>query len=301
MVKVSVIMPVYNVAPYLEETFESLLRQSLRDIEVIAVDDGSTDGSGDIISRYQRQDARVIALSQENRGQSSARNLALRHATGKYVYMIDSDDMLASPDALQTCYDYAEQCRSDVVFFDGESFSNGETARTSWNTRRTHLAEERRRYEGEHLLNMMLDHEAHNCVVWLLFIRREFLSDIGLRFREGIIHEDELFTALLALQSDNVFCLRRSLVLHRVRDASTMGMVYSRRNVDCYLTVADELLRFSRAPIVRKFLRYTLSRVFYTAHVIPLREKPTVFLRAVRSGYLRFIGLKSVLVFWLKH
>ena len=79
-----------------------------------------------------------------------------------------------------------------------------------------------------------------------------------------------------------------------------MGQRYTTRNVDCYLTVADELLRFSQAPIIHKFLRYTLSKVFYTAHVIPFRHKPPVFFRALKSGYLRYIGLKSALVFWLK-
>ncbi|MBR2239652.1 MAG: hypothetical protein IJ887_17580 [Prevotella sp.] len=79
-----------------------------------------------------------------------------------------------------------------------------------------------------------------------------------------------------------------------------MGQRYTTRNINCYLTVADELLRFSHAPIIHKFLRYTLSKVFYTAHVIPFKDKPTVFLRALKSGYLRYIGIKSVLAFWLK-
>ena len=73
MVKVSVILPIYNVAPYLEETFESLIHQTLSDIEIIAVNDGSTDHSEDIIQKYQQQDARIISLSQKNQGQSTAR------------------------------------------------------------------------------------------------------------------------------------------------------------------------------------------------------------------------------------
>ena len=94
--------------------------------------------------------------------------------------------------------------------------------------------------------------------------------------------------------------LPKGIHQHRIRQASTMGINFSRRNIDCYLTVADELLRFSRKPIIHKFLRYTLSRVFYTAHVIPLGDKPAIFWRAVRSGYLKYIGLKSAIVFWVK-
>ena len=80
MTKVSIILPIYNVAPYLEETFQSLINQSLKEIEIIAVNDGSTDNSEDIIKKYQQRDKRIISFSQENKGQSAARNLALQHA-----------------------------------------------------------------------------------------------------------------------------------------------------------------------------------------------------------------------------
>jgi glycosyltransferase involved in cell wall biosynthesis len=300
MVKVSVILPVYNVAPYLDETFQSILGQSLKEIEIIAVNDGATDGSGEIIERYRQQDNRIIALSEENRGQSAARNLALSHASGQYIYMMDSDDRLNSTDALKMCYEYAERNEADFIFFDGESFSEQGVDRISRNTKRTHLVEQDKRTDGETLLNLTLDTLTHNCVVWLLFIRKSFIDRIDLRFHEGIIHEDELFTTILALSSDNIFCLRQSLVDHRIRQASTMGINFSRRNIDCYLTVIDQLLLFQDSPLTRYFARYTLSKVFYTGHKLPLNEKVPVFLRALKSGYLRFIGFKNLLVFWLK-
>lgn len=300
MVKVSVILPIYNVAPYLDETFQSLLGQTLKEIEIIAINDGSTDNSEDVIRKYQQKDNRIISFSQENKGQSAARNLALQHATGKYIYMMDSDDILTDSDALKTCYEYAEKNKADFIFFDGESFSEKGVDRISRNTKRTHLVDEDKAYHGEYLLNLTLDTCTHNCVVWLLFIRKDFLYHIGLQFYEGIIHEDELFTTILTLSSNNIYCLKRSLVGHRLRQSSTMTTNFSRRNLDCYLTVADELLRFRRTPIIHKFLKYTLSKVFYTGHIIPLKNKPPVFWRALRSGYLKYIGLKSILVFWLK-
>ena len=300
MVKVSIILPIYNVAPYLEETFNSIIQQSLKDIEIIAVNDGSTDNSEEIIRKYQQLDSRIILLFQENQGQSAARNLALRHAKGQYIYMMDSDDKLTDPEALQTCYDYAERNKADFIFFDGESFSEEGVSRISRNTKRTHLVDENKAYDGEYLLNLLLDTQTHNCVVWLLFIRKDFLDRIGLRFHEGIIHEDELYTTILTLNSDNIFCLKQNLVGHRIRQASTMTTNFSKRNLRCYLTVADELLKFRQAPIIHKFLRYTLSKVFYTGHLIPLKDKLAVFWRAIRSGYLKYIGWKSALVFWLK-
>ena len=86
MIKVSIILPIYNVAPYLAEAFDSILNQTLKEIEILAVNDGSTDESLDIIKYYQEKDSRIISFSQENQGQSVARNLALEYATGIYLY-----------------------------------------------------------------------------------------------------------------------------------------------------------------------------------------------------------------------
>lgn len=296
MVKVSVILPIYNVAPYLAEAFDSILQQSLREIEIIAVDDGSTDHSWEIIQSYQQRDSRVMAYRQPNQGQSVARNVALEHATGEYIYMMDSDDVLSSSDMLKTCYDYAKRNEAEFVFFDRQQFTeNDVNFRVGVNS--TKYVEENKKYDGEPLLNLMLDTTSYNCVVWLLLINRRHLDQIRLRFYPGIIHEDELFTTVLMLESHSIFCLKRSFVNHRIRSMSTVGKKFTRRNMDCYLTVADQLLLYSQKPIIHKFLHYTLSKVFFTGHLIPYREKPAVMWRAMKSGYLKYIGLKSAIKF----
>ena len=300
MVKVSVILPVYNVASYLDETFSSILSQTLQEIEIIAVNDGSTDESEEIIRKYAQQDSRITFYTQKNQGQSAARNLALQHASGKYIYMMDSDDVLADKDALQICYEYAEKCKADFIFFDGDTLQEEGAAPLSWDYCRTYLVEEHKKCDGDYLLNLMIDNWKHNCVVWLLLINHNYLKSIGLDFYPGIIHEDELFTTKLSLQSKKIYCLKRSFVKHRVRSASTMGKSYSKRNINCYLTVIDELLKWQNTPIIQKFAKYTLSKVFYTGHQIPFNEKTGVFWRAVKSGYLKYIGWKSVFVFWFK-
>lgn len=300
MVKVSVILPIYNVAPYLDETFTSLLSQTLQDIEIFAVNDGSEDNSEDIIKKYAQQDARISYYTQTNQGQSVARNLALQHATGEYIYMMDSDDVLDDPEALRICYEYAERNKADFIFFDGDTLQERGASFLTWDYKRTDDLLEDKAYQGKELLNEMLDKWKHNCVVWLLLINHNYLKRIGLDFYPGIIHEDELFTTKLTLQSDKIFCLKKSFVKHRIRSASTMGKRYSKRNVNCYLTVIDELLTWQDSPIIHKFAKYTLSKVFYTGHQIPFKEKPAVFWRAVKSGYLKYIGLKPAMVFWFK-
>lgn len=297
MIKVSIILPIYNVAPYLAEAFDSILNQTLQEIEIIAVNDGSTDDSLEIVKKYQLKDKRIVSFSQENQGQSVARNLALQHATGEYIYMMDSDDILSGPEVLQTCYEYAEKNRADFVFFDRDWLWEDRTD-FSVSLHSTKYVEENKAYDGESLLNLLLDTRSYNCVVWLLLIRHDHLKRLGLDFYPGIIHEDELFTTVLMLRSSSIYCLKHSFVKHRVRSASTVGAKFTRRNMDCYLTVADELLRFSQKPIIHKFLRYTLSKVFYTGHFIPYKDKPAVFWRAMKSGYLKYIGLKSSLKFF---
>ena len=299
MIKISIILPIYNVAPYLDEAFQSLLSQTLPDIEIIAVNDGSTDNCQEIINRYAAQDNRIIAIQQENQGLSMARNVALPYVKGKYIYMMDSDDVLSCPEALQICYEYAERNQSDFIFFDGERFIDNVSHCHSSITR-TYLVDENKKYEGAFLLNLMLDTRKHNSVVWLLLINHNYLNRLKLKFYPGIIHEDELFTTILTLSSNNIYCLKRSFIKHRVRSSSIMGLQYTKRNLDCYLTVIDELLNFQNSPIIKKFARYTLSKVFYTGHTIPFKDKFPIFWRAIKSGYLNYIGLKSSLVFWLK-
>ena len=299
MPKVSVILPIYNVAPYLDEAFQSLINQTLEDIEIIAVNDGSTDESQLYIEKYAKQDTRIKYFYQKNQGQSVARNLAMEHASGDYIYMMDSDDKIEL-DTLEVCYQYAERTKADFIFFDGDVFYDQGAEELTWDYKRTHLCEESVQYQGEFLLNKMIDSGKHSCVVWLLFIRKNYLDKIELAFYPGIIQEDELYTTILTLSSNNIFCLQKSLVHHRVRNTSTMGKRYSRRNIDCYLTVFDELFKFQDSPIIKKFAKYTLSKVFYTGHVIPTTDKMSLFWRAIKSGYIKYIDLKSILVFWLK-
>lgn len=116
--KVSVIIPVYNTAPYLHEALSSITGQTLQELEIIIVNDGSTDGSGEIIREVAETDGRIKVFEQENQGQSVARNVGLEQATGEYIYFMDSDDLL-SLNALEICYDYCLRLRLDFVFLMG--------------------------------------------------------------------------------------------------------------------------------------------------------------------------------------
>ena len=300
MVKVSVILPIYNVGMYLDDAFHSLINQSLKEIEIIAINDGATDNSQEYIDKYKAIDPRIKYYYQENQGLSGARNTGMKYCRGEYIYFMDSDDILEL-DALEVCYNFAKQNNADICLFDAEIFYEKNATTIPWDYDRSHTLAENKKYNGEELFNYLISKEQHRAVVWLQFIRWEYLKNLHLNFYRGIIHEDELFTPQLLLQTNNIYYLNRKFIKHRVRSSSIQGKRYSIRNINCYLTVIDELLKWQDTPIIHKFAEYTLSKVFYTGHQIPFKEKFGVFWRAVKSGYLKYIGLKSSAVFWIKN
>ena len=114
--KVSVIMPVYNGSKYLRQCMDSIVCQTLEDIEIICVNDGSTDNSLEILEEYAQKDSRVKIICQENRGASAARNNGLRHAMGEYLSILDSDDFF-EPEMLEKSYLRAKETDADIVVF----------------------------------------------------------------------------------------------------------------------------------------------------------------------------------------
>ena len=115
-IKVSVILPVYNVEKYLKQCLDTIVGQTLKEIEILCVDDGSTDDSVQILKEYEQKDHRIKVLSQKNAGAGAARNLGLRHASGKYLSFLDSDDFF-EPDMLETAYEQAERYQAEMVVF----------------------------------------------------------------------------------------------------------------------------------------------------------------------------------------
>ncbi len=121
--KMSIIVPVYNAAEFLPECLDSLINQTLKEIEIICVNDGSTDNSLDILNAYAQKDNRIKVLSQENQGQAIARNKAVTEATGTYIQYVDADDYL-EPNACELLYTYARFYALDMLSFSGIEFNH---------------------------------------------------------------------------------------------------------------------------------------------------------------------------------
>ena len=130
--EVSVIIPVYNAEKYLRECLDSVVNQTLKDIEIICIDDGSTDHSRAILMGYEKSDPRITVISQENLGLSAARNCGMRYASGKYIYFLDSDDYIDG-EALEILVRLAEENDADSVHFAAKPFYESEELRRSHN------------------------------------------------------------------------------------------------------------------------------------------------------------------------
>lgn len=121
---VTIVFPVYNVEPYLREALDGARNQTLENIQILCVNDGSTDGSPDVLEEYAAKDARVELLHQENRGGGSARNAAYPHIKGKYAFFADPDDRMQT-DLCEKTFRSAEQAEADAVFINMRNMSNG--------------------------------------------------------------------------------------------------------------------------------------------------------------------------------
>lgn len=302
--KVSIIIPVFNTSRYLYDAVESVRHQTLQEIEIICVDDGSTDDSLTKLQQMASEDSRIVVVHQNNQGQSVARNTAMKYAHGQYIYYMDSDDIMRS-NTLLRCYEYCEKLLLNFCFFDGEILVEKGARDLSWNYHRTNEYSEDTVYNGAKLFERMLDTYTHRAVPWLWLIRKEYIDKIGISFYPGIIHEDELYSVLLYIQAERVGCIKDCFVYHRVRAASTMGKRYSIHNVYCYFTVIDELHNFAKRntqyeALIKKYSHYTLNAVFASAFVLSFSKKAKAFRRLIASGYAKYVHPIVLLKFWLK-
>ena len=202
MTKVSVIVPVYNVAPYLRQCMDSLVGQTLREIEVICVDDGSTDGSGAILDEYAVRDSRIRVIHQANAGAGAARNAGLAMATGEYLFFCDPDDWCRR-EMLAKLYGKARRTSADVLVASVRGYES-ETGRL---LRVRRLSGWPRGVFGARQLGDRL-FTLSRQTVWDKLFRRAFVFENSLRFQETPRYNDMLFCDL------SLACARRIAVLH---------------------------------------------------------------------------------------
>ena len=237
MSRVSVIIPVYNVEKYLPECLDSVLGQTLRDLEVIAVDDCSPDRCGEILDAYASKDSRVKVIHlPQNHMQGYGRNRGLERASGTYCYFLDSDDTIV-PEALEELADLADREELDAVFFDSENRYEREDLKKLFappmTLRKGTYPEEA--VSGAELLDLFMRQGEWTCYPQRTFWRRDFLLREEIRYPEGVEHEDEYFAFAGILAAGRARYVRKPYFRLRVRDDSVMTSRFMPKNFHGYL------------------------------------------------------------------
>jgi len=220
--KISVIIPIYNTGKYLERCLESLINQTLKDIEIICIDDGSSDNSPEILKTFAQKDKRIKVLTQKNQGQSVARNVGIKEAQGEYIGFIDSDDW-ADVTMFEKLYNNAKTYDSDISMCSINVFNDktGEFSTVD-------------PYMTLDLFDKNFENRAFNyretlgfifriCVVpWNKIYKRSFLIENSIFFPQGIFFEDNVFCTEVLINSKSLSIIKEPLVFYtRASETST--------------------------------------------------------------------------------
>lgn len=243
---VSIVLPVYNVSPYLETALDSILNQTYSNYEVIAVNDGSTDNSKIILENYQKQFTHMEIINQKNSGLSVARNVGTSHSVGKYIYYFDPDDIL-QPNLIEKAVEMMENGHLDIIQFDVETFFDG----VSYDPNRILYSYKDISNSGIYLIDDFLNKikaSSFRAPVWQFMYRKSFLEEKQLKFEPSILWEDLLFSPIAVCSANKIGILKEKLYCYRIRQGSITN---SKKN-DYKLKQRE----FSSQTIIKKLKQY---------------------------------------------
>lgn len=248
MKAVSIIVPAYNAENHIRPCLDSLVNQTLEDIEIIVVDDGSTDSTPAILEEYRgKYPEKVKVVTKANGGQASARNLALTHCTGEYVGYLDADDY-ARAEMFERLYERAKETGSDLVVCDHFNVKGEKTEAVAFGK----FESAREMFRGV-LVSP-----------WNKFILRERLVSSGVIFPEGYIYEDTAWFMELIPYIESVAAVEEGLLYHVIRENSTMTAEQNERTAQIF-PVMQHILDFYRERGLfedyRDELEYFYSRI----------------------------------------
>ena len=208
-VKVSVIVPVYNSDGYIAKTIESLLRQTLKEIQIILVDDGSTDSSGKICDEYAKKDKRILVIHKKNGGLADARNNGMKVSKGKYIMFLDADDLFED-NSCENMYNVIEKTQSEYVI---GNYQMTDDDGTKW---------PKPAFDVEKYQEFELDkHDfkksffVMNSTAWNKIYRTKFLLDNDITFKIPSPSEDDYFTSLCYIKARHGFYTPKVMYLYR--------------------------------------------------------------------------------------
>ena len=250
--KISVIIPVYNVEKYLEKCIKSVISQEYKNLEIILVNDGSTDKSGEICDNYKLIDDRIKVMHKKNGGLSDARNCGLDNARGEYIAFLDSDDWIDKK-LYSSLYNIINKYDADIaicnfkkVYKENEELNNIHSEFIYSNV--------------EVLENILSKIGTQMIVSWNKLYKREVLKNM--RFPVGKIHEDEFLTPMILYKANRIVYTEKELIYYRQRENSIMGSGFTNRSIDILHALdirSDFYLKNNLFSLYEKNLRHQLD------------------------------------------
>ena len=251
----SVVIPVYDAARYLDACFDTLLDEREVEFEVIAVDDGSRDHSAAILAARAALDPRLRVITRENRGPSAARNVGLAHAEGDYVWFVDADDIVV-PHALAIIGAVARARDADIVSFNAESFGDDAGIQPLYSKPKPAEV-----VSGEAWIRWTTAQGEYLNYPWFQAVRRALLEQHRMRFVENMLHEDIGWVTECLLHAQRVFHLDQALYRYRRHAGSLTGGIDDARvlrRIDSYFIVVEQLRALAARPEISPSTRTCL-------------------------------------------
>ena len=278
---ISVIVPVYNVEKYIGRCVKSILEQSYRRLEILLVDDGSTDQSGSLCDEWERKDERIRVFHKENGGLSDARNEGIRNAKGEYLCFIDSDDYV-EPQMIQVLYENLIASNADMSVCEFEKQQEGKEAAFPYDG--NHRIKE---YEGEEVLALLYSKEFLNrstiVVAWNKLYRRELFD--GIWYPVGRLHEDEYVIHRLLYKAGKLVYTSQSFYHYMQREQSIMSS-FSEKKIWDMLAAYEERISFLLQIEKREYAKLECKEWLYKAkksYKLCEQKKPEIYKKIQKS------------------
>ena len=241
--KLSIIIPVYNVEQYLQNCVQSVLTQTYQDLQVILVNDGSTDSSGILCDQLAQQDSRIQVVHKVNGGLSDARNAGLKVATGDYVAFLDSDDVYLLNDGLEQLMTLAHDEQPDVLLFQAVDVYPHHQ-----NVRKVYDADYLATHTGTEVFHQLVRTQSFNMSACFQVIRRDLLEEYQLYFEKGLLSEDVDWSLRLWQYVDKVRAINLPLYGYQHREGS-ISTTYTIRNLRSYEHIFAKFVQLYRERV----------------------------------------------------
>lgn len=289
--KFSIILPVYNVENYLEDCLDSIYNQTYKNIELIVVNDGSTDSSLNILKKYQANYLPdMIILNQENKGLSEARNRGLELVTGDYIYFLDSDDYI-DISMFEKIQKVIEKNEVDLLKFDAMPFLDNDGVDHPL------IIDEydsSKYLKSNTILNqrkfLKLMKKNFLAPVWLYCVKADIILNNQLIFKKGLLHEDELFTPELFLKCKTFYYINEMFFYRRYRENSIMTSAdRNMKSIDNYFIVISKLndIRLENKDFKKSFINSRKQSIAYIIVSLSIKNEKYRFISAYRLLNIR--------------